>query len=155
MMRGGGREFMDAHCAFRAATAEDAVAIQALLVRCSLPTADLDRSPPEFTVACEADRVIGVGGIERYGATGLLRSVAVTPDRRGWGVGQALVANLERQAINDGLTELVLLTETARRFFEKQGYRAIQRDAAPALVQLGEEFRSLCPQSACCMSKNL
>ena len=54
-----------------------------------------------------------------------------------------------------GLIELILLTQTAQRFFEAQGYGVIERGNAPATVQESEEFKSLCPQSACCMSKRL
>jgi len=49
----------------------------------------------------------------------------------------------------------VLLTQAARRFFERQGYRAIERQSVPQAVQASEEFRSLCPTSATCMAKTL
>ena len=140
---------------YRAATEQDAEPIRLLLESCALPTADLQQSQPEFTVACEGAAIVGVGGLERFSATGLLRSVAVSADHRGFGVGQAIVADLERRAFTSGLTELVLLTEAAQQFFESQGYRVIERARAPASVQGSAEFRSLCPQSACCMTKRL
>lgn len=99
--------------------------------------------------------MVGVGGLERFGATGLLRSVAVVPDRRGLGIASTLVANLEERARQRGLSELVLLTQTARGFFEQHGYRVIERQHAPESVQASEEFRSLCPTSAFCMAKEL
>jgi len=43
----------------------------------------------------------------------------------------------------------------AQRFFEHQGYGAIERQSVPQAVQQAEEFRSLCPTSATCMSKTL
>lgn len=146
---------MSARLVFRPATGEDAEPIRLLLESCALPTADLRKSQPDFTVACEGARIVGVGALERFGTTGLLRSVAVSADHRGLGVGQAIVANLERRAFAAGLTELVLLTETARPFFESQGYRVIERDRAPAPVLESEEFRALCPRSARCMAKRL
>jgi amino-acid N-acetyltransferase len=146
---------MSARVVFRPATEQDAEPIRSLLEGCSLPTADLSRSRPEFIVACEGNVMLGAGALERFGATGLLRSLAVSPDRRGQGLGESLVAHLERRAFAGGLTELVLLTETARPFFERQGYRVIERAQAPAAVHGSEEFRSLCPQSACCMTKRL
>jgi amino-acid N-acetyltransferase len=99
--------------------------------------------------------VIGAGGLERCGTSGLLRSVAVTESWRNSGVGRALVARLEQRARELALGELVLLTQTARRFFEREGYRLIERAAAPQAVQASEEFRLLCPKSAVCMSKTL
>lgn len=146
---------MAAQLIYRPATEQDVERIWALLQSCTLPTADLPQSRPEFTVACAGADIVAVGGVERFGATGLLRSVAVSEDHRGFGIGQAIIADLERRAFTSGITDLVLLTETARTFFEHQGYRVIERDRAPASVQASSEFRSLCPQSACCMTKRL
>jgi len=146
---------MSAPVLLRPASGQDVESIRSLLERCDLPTQDVSRSQPDFTVACDGPLLVGVGGIERFGVTGLLRSVAVSPQHRGMGIGQSLVAALERRAATAGLTELVLLTQTARPFFEHLGYRVIERACAPAPVQQSEEFRSLCPQSACCMAKKL
>lgn len=137
------------------ATASDAQAIRGLLESSGLPTGDLAHSRPELVVAREGSRIVGVAGLERFGATGLLRSVVVAPDRRGLGIASALVTNLEERAQQLGLSELVLLTQTAKDFFEHQGYRVIERQCAPASVQASEEFRSLCPTSAFCMAKDL
>ena len=139
----------------RAAEARDMEAIYALLEGCGLPTADLPRGRPEFVVAREGTRIVGVGALERFGEAGLLRSIAVAPDRRGMGIGPMVVGYLEERARTSGLSELVLLTQTARDFFEWQGYRVIERPQAPASVQQSEEFRSLCPSSASCMSKRM
>jgi amino-acid N-acetyltransferase len=84
-----------------------------------------------------------------------LRSVAVAPDRRGAGIGPRIVGYLEKRARTHELSELVLLTETAKGFFEAQGYRVIDRLRAPSSVQESEVFRSLCPSSAFCMSKRI
>jgi amino-acid N-acetyltransferase len=139
----------------RPAAPADGDAIRALLASCCLPASDLETSRPALVVATVDGILAGLGGVERHGATGLLRSVAVRPDRRGSGLGRELVAHLERQARADGLRALVLLTETAAGFFERLGYRVIERARAPAAVQSSEEFRSLCPQSAVCMVKPL
>ncbi len=93
--------------------------------------------------------------MERFGAAGLLRSIAVAPDRRGAGIGPMIVGYLEERARTSGFSELVLLTQTAKDFFEWQGYRVIERTQAPASVQHSEEFRSLCPSSAFCMTKRM
>jgi amino-acid N-acetyltransferase len=49
----------------------------------------------------------------------------------------------------------VLLTETAKTFFEREGYSVIDRASAPEPVRTSAEFRTLCPQSATCLSKRL
>jgi amino-acid N-acetyltransferase len=137
------------------ATAADHAAILLLLEAAKLPTADLAAARPAFIVARSGGRLVGVGAVESHGVTGLLRSVAVAADRRGTGLGREIVARLERQSREFGLVELVLLTETARDFFQYLGYRVIDRRVAPEAVQQCAEFKSLCPQSAACMLKSL
>jgi amino-acid N-acetyltransferase len=139
----------------RTAVERDADDIRALLEQSALPTADIATSRPGFIVAYEDATLVAVGGLQRFGTTGLLRSVAVFPTRRGHGLGRAIVQKLEQAARDMGLTELVLLTQTAQQFFAERGYRVIQRECASAAVRESEEFKSLCPQSACCMSKLL
>ena len=140
---------------WRAATEADGCDIRELLGLSALPTADIESSRPEFIVAREGSQLVAVGGLQRFGKVGLLRSVAVRVGWRGTGLGQAVVKRLEQHARMAGVTELVLLTETAREFFESQGYEAIDRRAAPSAVQGSEEFKALCPQSAACMLKRL
>jgi amino-acid N-acetyltransferase len=139
----------------RSATAQDANSIRALLERNGLPTADLASSGSEFVVAYEGEELIGAGALQPFGSTALLRSVVVAADRRGSGLGQHIVRELEQRARAAGIGELVLLTKTAAPFFARQGYRIIERNAASQAVQASEEFRSLCPASATCMVKTL
>ncbi|UNK49774.1 arsenic resistance N-acetyltransferase ArsN2 [Lysobacter sp. S4-A87] len=133
----------------------DTARIRALLVDCGLPTEDLDDTPVDFLVAGEGGDTFGVVGLQSFGQVGLLRSLAVHADGRGKGAGSALVDALESHARAAGVRQLVLLTQTAEPFFAARGYAPIARAAAPAAVQGSAEFRSICPASATCMSKEL
>lgn len=126
-----------------------------LLVDSGLPVADLAQAPIEFLLAREAGQVIGVVGLEAYGEGALLRSMAVTPSRRSAGIGERLLWALEGRARERGIHQLVLLTETAERFFLRHGYRPSEREAVPAALRDSAEFRALCPASARCMVKTL
>jgi amino-acid N-acetyltransferase len=137
------------------ARSQDLIAIRALLERSGLPTSDLQAAQPEFAVIRENSRVIAAGALQRFGSSALLRSVVVAPDRRGSGLGQAIVTELERIARAARIGRLVLLTQTASEFFARQGYRAVERSTAPQDMQGSEEFRSLCSISATCMAKDL
>jgi len=137
------------------ACAQDLIAIRALLEHSGLPTSDLESARPEFAVIRENGEVIAAGALQRFGSSALLRSVVVTPDRRGSGVGQMIVRELERQARAAQIDRLILLTLSAGEFFARQGYRPIERSTAPEEIQGSEEFRSLCPKSATCMGKSL
>ena len=61
----------------------------------------------------------------------------VHPDRRGEGVGQALIARLEAWAMAAGITQLWVATETAGRavaFYQRCGYQRVE----DLLAQWGE-----------------
>lgn len=137
------------------ASAQDLIAIRALLERSGLPSRDLESARPEFAVIHQDDEVIAAGALQRFGTSALLRSVVVAPDLRRSGLGRSVVRELERLARAAGVGRLVLLTETAADFFAHQGFRTIERSSAPEDMQASEEFRSLCPSSAICMGKNL
>jgi N-acetylglutamate synthase-like GNAT family acetyltransferase len=137
------------------ASSADLASVRELLEAAGLPTADLQSARPEFVVIHEGEFVIAAGALQPFGASALLRSVVVAEAQRNRGLGQEVVAELERRASARGIHELYLLTETAGRFFERAGYRRTERSEAPAAVQQSAEFRSLCPSSAACMVKNL
>jgi N-acetylglutamate synthase-like GNAT family acetyltransferase len=140
----------------RAGTTQDTSSIRALLAAEDLPTADLSRSSPQFIVAFDdANTIVAAGALETHGDSALLRSVVVARAVRGTGLGQRVVQELERIARIAQVKQLALLTQSARQFFERQGYRVIARQAAPEVLQQTEEFRSLCPVSAICMAKFL
>ena len=141
--------------AIRQAGAEDLPGIRRLLEDNRLPTEDLEHSLPVLFVAWDGTILVGAGGFEVHGASGLLRSVVVADRLRGTGLGRTLVESVEGAARQRGLQELVLLTETARDFFARLGYADIARDSAPEAIRKSAEFKSLCPQSARCMSKRL
>jgi amino-acid N-acetyltransferase len=133
----------------------DETRIRALLELSGLPTSDLISSRPEFVVAEEGGDLAGAGALERFARVALLRSVVVAADRRGTGVGGRIVHELEQRAQASGVQELVLLTQTAVPFFERHGYRIVERSKVNAGVQASEQFRSICPVSAACMVKLL
>lgn len=109
--------------------------------------------PGDVTDATDAP--LGFGGLEGSGANRLLRSVVVAPERRGSGVGAALVAALENEARALGTQRLHLLTTTAARFFATLGYCPADRGAAPAPINASREFTALCPASATYLVKTL
>ena len=100
--------------------------IRALLSQSGLPVLDLETAAIEFMVAAAGDRIVGVIGLETFGGTGLLRSLAVESGSRRSGTGAMLVEALEANARRRGLQSLVLLTQTAEAFFGRRGYRTVR-----------------------------
>ncbi len=139
----------------RAPTENERRELRALLSANGLPVSDLETAAIDFTVAADADRIVGVIGLEAFDGAGLLRSLAVAPTSRNGGTGARLVEAVEAHARSRGLQSLVLLTQTAEPFFARRGYRTVARSEVPASVQGSGEFRSICPASATCMIKQL
>ncbi len=129
--------------------------VQTLLEQNELPTRDVRSKSDCFYVAYDGDDAVGIGGVEVYGADGLLRSVVVEHSARGEGFGTALCNALEGRASADGVETLYLLTTTAADFFAGRGYAEIERAGAPPAIQQTTEFDDLCPSTATCMRKLL
>lgn len=139
----------------RPAVPSDAAVIHDMLEAAGLPVADLSASAVDFLVAETDGAIVGAVGLERHAPSGLLRSLVVLPHARGQGVGAALVEALEQQAHSHSLTHLVLLTETAAAFFARRGYAPTERASMPPEILATAEFRSLCPSSAACFSRDI
>jgi amino-acid N-acetyltransferase len=139
----------------RSAQATDLSCIVKLLNSSSLPCNDLElRHLAHFIVLHDDQAIMGCAGIECYGKNALLRSVAVHPTIRNSGWGRQLTKAMENHAQDIGVTILYLLTTSATSFFERQGYRIIDRIQAPYELRATTQFSSICPASATCMQKD-
>ena len=76
-----------ANVTLRRADEETLGYVKNLLMRNDLPAEDVRENPGAFYVARTGDERVGAGGIEQYGADGLLRSVVVKElhAARAWG----------------------------------------------------------------------
>ncbi len=126
-----------------------------LLGNHNLPVSDLDEGKELFVLLDDQDRVIGTGGLEIFGDQALVRSVSVSKEYQGRGLGKYIVKELEQAAIKKDVHSLYLLTTTAKDFFEKEGYDIVQREDLPPAIRETGEFKSLCPSTATAMKKNL
>ena len=131
-------------------------AVRDLLSFCDLPTEDLERQNFENFFGCGfAGSLSGVVGIELLGEVALLRSLAVSKDARGNGLGKQLVAHAEAYALASGVKRLFLLTTSAERFFESLGFVLAERKETPLAVRSTKQFSSLCPSTAHIMVKHI
>lgn len=144
-----------------AAKAEDYAAVRGLLADSVLVYEDLTPANLDTFLVIptggDVPALAAVAGLETFqgGREGLLRSVAVSPALRGRGVGASLVTAVEAKARVLTIGRLWLLTTTAPDFFRRLGYADSKRTDAPEAVQQSNEFKSLCPASAVCLSKLL
>jgi amino-acid N-acetyltransferase len=143
------------HAAIRAASPPDLAAVLALLSAAALPAAGVPAGLDHYVVAELGGELVGVAGLEPYGSAGLLRSVAVSTEARGAGLGGALVERVASDAAARGIRDLFLLTTTAERYFRRHGFRPLARDTVPERVRASVEFQGACPASAVCMHRRI
>jgi len=84
--------------------------------------------PVTFVARASTDEVLGAVGLdtydldERQGTSPWVTGMIVRPDRRGHGVGRALMAHLERWALDHGIREAWVGTERAAGFYRRCGF---------------------------------
>jgi amino-acid N-acetyltransferase len=112
-----------------------------LLAGYHLPRADLGRYVDAFVVAEDDEGLAGCAGLELYGASAILRSVAVAERLRGTGLGRRLTQEAIALARRRGVRRLYLFTLTAERFFERFGFRRIHIDEMDPSVRQSREYQ--------------
>jgi amino-acid N-acetyltransferase len=129
--------------------------IVALLAGERLPFDDLPKRLDNFFVMLAVDSVIAAAGMEVYGRSALLRSVAVKNEYRNQGIASQLVERVIEAARSKELARIFLLTETAKDYFLNKGFEIINRELVPPQVRRSSEFSTVCPSSATVMLKTL
>ncbi len=137
------------------ATPADLPAIRALLDELKLPSADVGQGDQRFVVARDGGTLAGCVGVEMYGESALLRSLAVAPARQGEGLGRALTERAIAEARGRGARRAWLLTTTAEAWCRRLGFETIGRESVPAEMAQSSQFKSLCPKTAVCMWKGI
>jgi amino-acid N-acetyltransferase len=136
----------------RRATPHDWPNLASLLETADLPLAGVQANLSDFFLAFRDDVLIGSAGLECYGDTALLRSVAVAATERGYGLGKALVQHMLAYAASVQVRQVVLLTTTAADFFLRFGFQPISRAEFPQAAQASVEFQEACHAAAIAMS---
>lgn len=129
-------------------------ALAAVLAAHDMPISDLEE-PGRIFFRFADDVLAGYGGLEGEGPDRLLRSFVVVPERRGVGLGIAMLAVLEQEAAAFEVERLHLLTTDAAPFFRAHGYVDGLRAEAPPGIAASAQFSSLCPVSAVYLVKSL
>lgn len=101
----------------------------------------------DFTVAESGGRLVGAGALTELGSgLGEVRSLAVTEDAGGLGIGHALVERLMEQAAGRGFREVLALTRR-ESFFSRLGFTVTERE------RFADKLRvdcAACPKNLCC-----
>ncbi len=138
----------------RQATLADLPQISRFLKENGLPTNGVKESVENFIVATDEKSWIGIAGLEVYGRSGLLRSVAIAKDSRGLGHGRTLVNAVVDNARARGIETLYLLTDSAEPYFRHLGFEVVKREDIDEAVKASVEFTECC-ESAAAMRRSL
>lgn len=140
----------------RLATPADLPKIERVLTAGGLPTGGLPENLQHFWLLLGPQgEVAGVVGGELAGEVGLLRSLWVSPEQRGQGLGRRLVEHQQRWLRSLGCSEVYLMANGGETFWLRLGYSPIRRERLPAPVLQFHEPRSACPLTAIAMYKLL
>jgi len=137
------------------ATRGDLPAMQALLAEGRLSAEALESHTDQCLVARQESRLVGMVALEPHGRAALLRSLAAAPGNRGCALGRGLCARMISHVRMLNVDRLYLLTTDAERYFAGLGFQRLGRNEAPAEIQATTQFRTLCPQSAVCMTRDI
>ena len=125
---------------------------RALLKASGLPYQDLNYKDHILVGYYDGDKMIGTGALEIYGNAALLRSLSVNDAVRGMSIGSKITSDLIEHARNNGIKNIYLLTETAKLFFKRKGFKDTPRQNVPEAVKASSEFSQVCPDTAVCMT---
>jgi len=140
----------------REARTSDLESVLRLIEACQLPIEGITAHFPTSYLVVDSDQgLVGVAGVERYEAVGLLRSVAVAPGVQSEGVGGLLVKAAVTIAVKEKFSALYLLTTDADSYFSRFGFQVIGRADVHPSIAMSEEFSQICPEPAVVMRLEL
>lgn len=140
----------------RRAEAHELGTVERLLSLCAGPYRNVHDGGPVFFVAASETGIIGCSGLQALGdGLGLIRALVVMPGFRKQQVGRQLFLRLLAHAEESGVSEIYLLTEGARDYFQHLGFAAVCRDCAPPAVQAAPFVRRFTSPTAVLMHRPL
>ena len=123
------------------AAGNDIPFITALLLDANLPPDDLETWIDNFLLLSVEGKTVGCIGLEIWGKVGLLRSFVISEDYRSKGLGIKLYNRLMALAKEMKLSTVLLLVKGASIFFEKNGFKFIDRNEVPESVKKSIQFK--------------
>ena len=137
------------------AHAGDADHVLRLVEESQLTTDGLLDHLATILVARLSHRIVGTAALEIHSDGALLRSVAVSSDVRGRGLGTVLVESALHMAEELRVRDVYLLTFTAENYFQRFGFQSLDRGDVPTSLRTSVQFTHACPSTALVMRKRL
>ncbi|HVM89842.1 MAG TPA: arsenic resistance N-acetyltransferase ArsN2 [Puia sp.] len=125
------------------------------LMENNLPATDISEPMVELFFGVLNGGVVATIGRESYDQDILLRSLAVKAAFRNMHIASQMINYLLSLCKKGNIKSVYLLTTTAEKYFEKFGFKKIERPDVPGVIRETKEFKNLCPSSAIVMRKIL
>ncbi|MCK4937882.1 MAG: GNAT family N-acetyltransferase [Methanosarcinales archaeon] len=117
----------------RNASTNDIPLIKSILSQYILETELVEENIDQFIVAENVGKVVGCACLDNSAGVIELRSIALMPACKNKGLGHRLFKTLEQRA--KGMTDRIYVRTTARGFFDKMGFRALDNSQKRVLWQ--------------------
>jgi len=117
----------------RNAITSDIPYIKSILSQYILETELVEENVDQFIVAEKKGKVVGCACLDNNAGVIELRSIAVLPAWKNNRIGRRLFKTLEQRA--KGMTDRIYVRTTARGFFNKMGFKALDNSQKPVLWQ--------------------
>jgi N-acetylglutamate synthase-like GNAT family acetyltransferase len=129
--------------------------VRAALVKAGLPADDVgDASLMVWRFETD-DVPVGFAGLRIHGPDAELRAVLTLPPLRQGGLGRAMVADLEAEAMIHKCRAIYLATTSQAEFFARLGYARCAPAAVPETIRARPQFNVLVAADAAVMRKQL
>jgi ribonucleotide monophosphatase NagD (HAD superfamily) len=140
----------------RPAKPEDAPAIRALLEEAGLSAAGVEARIPETIISSEGEEteIDATACLDSAEGYGILRSVAVRKSMQGNGLGMLAVAAAVTSDQANAPRTVYVLTESAAEFFNRLGFRKVDRSELPEPVRATAQAEK-CTDTATAMVRQL
>jgi glycerol 3-phosphatase-2 len=143
---------------FRRAGLEDAGPIRSLLEESGLQDDGVEERIEGTIVSSGitgSGKIDATACLQREDGFGILRSIAVRKPLQGKGLGMLAVAAAMAPARAGGIRNVSLFTETAAGFFERLGFRRVDRGELPEPVRRSAHAAEECPATAAALVRDL
>jgi glycerol 3-phosphatase-2 len=143
---------------FRPATPQDAGAIGSLLQQAGLGADGVEDRIQGTIVSSDisgSKEIDATGCVQTEAGFGILRSIAVRKPLEGKSLGMLTVAAAMARARSQGVRHVSLFTETAAGFFERLGFRRVDRGELPEPVRNSAHAAEECAATAAALVRDL
>jgi amino-acid N-acetyltransferase len=139
-----------AACRYRRSRPSDLAELTRLIIHGDLPPMFIEEFIEGFVAVEHDGEIVGCGGLELYGDSGVIRSVVVDERGRGQRIGEHMTELLMADARSAGLLHLYLFTMHAHEFWLRHGFTDVPLEAweEPPRVSWQYQFVSQFPQAS-------